>query len=280
MILLVYYSIMRWEEERIASALEDLGLRYKPLDVSREPIEIGGLLKNGRGIAIQRSVSRIAALESSAALESVGFRVINTPISIAMAQSKIWCLSVLARAGILIPRSYASLGREAVEKGAEILGFPAVYKPSQGSWGRMISMARDRMELRTIIDHREAVGVEALYGVVQEYVRKPSRDIRATVIGDYVVSIYRVNKRHWITNTARGAEAMPAPRDQELEDLAIRASRALGLEIAGIDIFEDPVRGYVVNEANPVPEFKNVVRVTGVDIARIIAEYIYTQAKR
>ncbi len=280
MILVIYYSIMRWEEEQIARAFEKLGASHRAIDISREPIRIGHRSSEEPSIAIQRSVSRAAALESTAALEGSGVRVINNSHSIAVSQSKIWCLSILARSGIPIPRSYASFGSEAVERGAEGLGYPVVYKPSRGSWGRLISMARDPGELRILIAHREEIGPQALYGVVQEYVKKPWRDIRATVVGDHVISIYRINKRHWITNTARGAEAQPAPEDPELEELAIRASRALGLEIAGIDIFEDPERGYMVNEANPVPEFKNVARVTGVDVAGIIAEYVLSHVRR
>ncbi|HWQ16491.1 MAG TPA: lysine biosynthesis protein LysX [Sulfolobales archaeon] len=278
MILIVYHTVARWEEEQIARALERLGASYRLMDISREPIKIGSKIPGDPSIAIQRSVSRIAALESTVALEGSGVRVINNSLSIATSQSKIWCLSTLARSGIPIPESYASFGPSSIEKGAEDLGYPVVYKPSQGSWGRLVSMARDPGELSALIAHRESLGPQALYGIVQEYVKKPWRDIRATVIGDQVISIYRINKTHWITNTARGAEARPVPKDPELEDLAIKAARALGLEVAGIDIFEDPERGYIVNEANPVPEFKNVARVTGVDIAGIVAEYVLSQA--
>jgi Lysine biosynthesis enzyme LysX len=280
LILIIYYSVARWEEERITDALRRMGVAFEMVDVSREPIEVGGSLWSRYQVAIQRSVSRSAALESSAALEGSGVRVINSSISTAISQSKIWCLSILSRSGIPVPRSYASFGAEAVRRSAEIIGYPLIYKPSQGSWGRLISMARDSGELIAITSHREAIGSQAIYGLVQEYVRKPGRDIRATVIGEEVITIYRVNKRHWITNTARGAEAAPAPRDPELIEISIKAVKALGLEIAGIDIFEHPEKGYVVNEANPVPEFKNVARVTGIDVGRLIAEYAVAQLRR
>jgi len=280
LILVIYHTVFRWEEERILDALRDIGILFRVIDISREPIEIGSDLGSGYSIAIQRSVSRVAALESSAALEGSGVRVINSSISTAISQSKIWALSILSRAGIPVPRSYASFGASAIEKSANAIGYPLVYKPSQGSWGKLISMARDPEELKTLILHREAIGSQAIYGLIQEYVKKPARDIRATVIGEEVIPIYRINRRHWITNTARGAEAMPAPRDPELLEISIKAAKALGLEVAGIDIFEHPEEGYIVNEANPVPEFKNVARVTGVDIGRLIAEYAVSQVKR
>jgi [lysine-biosynthesis-protein LysW]--L-2-aminoadipate ligase len=86
-----------------------------------------------------------------------------------------------------VPRSYASFGASAIEKSANVIGYPLVYKPSQGSWGKLISMARDPEELKTLILHREAIGSQAIYGLIQEYVKKPARDIRATVIGEEVI---------------------------------------------------------------------------------------------
>jgi 5-enolpyruvylshikimate-3-phosphate synthase len=69
LILIVYYSVARWEEERIADALRRMGVAFEMVDVSREPIKVGGSLWSRYQVAIQRSVSRSAALASSAALE-------------------------------------------------------------------------------------------------------------------------------------------------------------------------------------------------------------------
>lgn|GEM_PF-3514779 len=84
MILVIYHTVFRWEEERMLDALRDIGILFRVIDINREPIEIGSDLGCGYSIAIQRSVSRVAALESSAALEGSGVRVINSSISTAI----------------------------------------------------------------------------------------------------------------------------------------------------------------------------------------------------
>lgn len=114
--------------------------------------------------------------------------------------------------------------------------------------------------------------------LVQEFINKPNRDIRVTVVGDRAVAaIYRITNGDWRTNTARGGKAEPVKIDPELEDVAVRASKAVGAYYSGVDVVESE-RGYLVLEVNGVPEFKNVQRVTGVnvagEIARLVAEFV------
>ncbi|MGC9136601.1 MAG: lysine biosynthesis protein LysX, partial [Caldivirga sp.] len=77
----------------------------------------------------------------------------------------------------------------------------------------------------------------------------------------------------WRTNTARGGSAAPVKIDPELEDISVKASVATGSVYSGVDVVESE-RGYLVLEVNGVPEFKNVQRVTGVNVAGEIAEEV------
>jgi len=176
---------------------------------------------------------------------------------------------------------HPKLSEEAGRKVAENLGYPIVIKPVNGSWGRLVSLAENSEALRTIIEHRSYIPNPTFrIHLMQEFVKKPGRDIRIFVVGEEApVAIYRVSN-HWITNTARGGKAVPAPISSELEDLAIRAAKAVNAEIAGIDVFEDPRRGYIVNEVNAVPDFKNTVAVTGYDLPGKIIDYLIEQVKR
>lgn len=194
---------------------------------------------------------------------------------------KVWTLSILNRNKIPVPRTAVVFSEEAALSAAERIGYPVVVKPIAGSWGRLVSLARDEEELRTIIEHRMSIpGIDSRAHLIQELVRKPGRDIRVMVVGGEVVAaIYRVCN-HWITNTARGGRAEPLKPDDELTDLSLRTAEVLGGEVLGIDVFEDPSRGYLVNEVNGVSEFKNLQRVTGVDVAGKIAEYLIRDAGR
>lgn len=84
----------------------------------------------------------------------------------------------------------------------------------------------------------------------------------------------------WRTNTARGGGKAEAVRiDPELEDISVKATKAIGAYYAGVDVVESD-GGYKVLEVNTVPEFKNVQRVTGVNVARRIAELVMGIVKR
>ncbi len=115
---------------------------------------------------------------------------------------------------------------------------------------------------------------------LQEFVKRPPRDIRSFVVGDQTVAaIYRLSASDWRTNTARGGKAEPCPITQELNELSLRSARAVGGEIVGVDLMESP-DGLVVHEVNNTTEFKNTVPATGVDIPGLIVDYLVSLEKR
>jgi [lysine-biosynthesis-protein LysW]--L-2-aminoadipate ligase len=259
--------------------LAKLGERFRV-----EPVHVGtAVLEFGRGsydVALVRCMSFHRAVASAAVASSWGAHVVNSATSILLAGDKVVSTALMYRFGVPVPRTLVAFSTESALKAAETLGYPVVIKPVHGSWGRLLALARDSEEVRAIVEHREALGPAYRVHYLQEFVRKPGRDIRAMCIGEEVpVAIYRVSS-HWITNTARGGKAVPAPVTHELEDVVLRACRALGVEVGGVDVAEDPSRGLVVLEVNAVPEFKNIVRVTGIDVAGLIANYLYEVAKR
>ncbi len=274
----IVYDHPRWEEKAIISALDAVGARVRLLHLHSSTIEVA---PGEGGVAIQRSVSFSDALASTIALEARGYLVVNSSDSIAVCGNKLWTLSRLVAAGVPAPRTLVSFSLAQALRDAHELGWPLVTKPLLGSWGRLVARASDPDALRSILEHREQMpGLFSKVHLIQEYVDKPGRDIRVFTLGEEpVVAIYRVSS-HWITNTSRGGRAEPAPIDPELEDLASRAAKALGGGFLGLDVFEDPERGYLVNEANAVPEFRNTVRVTGYPLHLRVAEYLVALAKR
>ncbi|HWQ17854.1 MAG TPA: lysine biosynthesis protein LysX [Sulfolobales archaeon] len=274
------YTVYRWEEKELSRAFRDRGVEVKLIHLEEEPLGIGVKDLEGPGIYIQRSMLRTIAPIASAAIESQGFRVINRSIPTLIAQDKGISLSLLSLKGIPIPRTYITLGLGSVVKAAESLGYPVVYKPTQGSWGRLVTLVRDEEMLRSLYEHREVMqDPRARVGLVQEYIDKGDRDLRILVVGSRVVgAMYRIGG--FVTNYARGSEVVAAKIDPEVEDLAIRSCEILGLEVAGVDVFEKRSGGYVVNEVNPVPEFKGLATATGIDVAGVIAEYVISEARR
>ena len=77
-----------------------------------------------------------------------------------------------------------------------------------------------------------------------------------------------------MTNTARGAITSNCPVTAELNDICVRAARAVGGGILAVDVLEDEERGFLVNEINATMEFRNSIAPTGVDIPNEMLDYV------
>jgi len=206
----ITYELIRWEEKTLIETAKEQGLDVRLLHLHTLYIPIGGQTPRElyADVVLQRAISHSIALNSTIALESLGLRVVNNSLATAIAMNKLWTLKVLSQNKIPVPRTLIAFDFEPSVDAAKALGYPVVIKPIDGSWGRLIAMARDNEELRALIEHRNYIPNPTMkVNMIQEYVRKPDRDLRIFVIGDEVATaIYRVSN-HWITNTARGGQS-------------------------------------------------------------------------
>ncbi len=122
------------------------------------------------------------------------------------------------------------------------------------------------------------LGVDHNVFYLQEYVAKPGRDVRAFVVGGRTICAIERRSEEWITNTARGAETGPFPVDGELDELCVRAVRAVGGGALAVDLFESE-RGLLVGEVNATMEFRNSIEPTGVDIPGRFIDYVAEVAR-
>jgi len=268
------YERLREEERSILKAIEELGHEPIPVHINSNFMSLSPDHAFPADIAIIRAISATKAHSSAVALESMGVKVINASDVLATCGNKLATTAKLSEAGIPTPKTMVAFSLDGALRAAKEIGYPVVVKPINGSWGRLVSLAEDEEDLRTILEHREAIP-SPYYRIhyIQEFIRKPGRDIRAYgTEKEFVTAIYRISD-HWITNTARGARAEPAPQNPELQELVVRTARAIGGGFLGMDIAEDEERGLLVLEVNAVTEFKNAARVTGVNIARELVSY-------
>lgn len=225
-------------------------------------------------VALERSVSTVKGMYASQFLEALGIPVVNSTRVAAVCEDKFLTSMALHRVGVPQPKFALVFGiGEAVKAVDELGGFPVVVKPNLGSWGRLLAKVNDMDALEAILEHKEVLGSpgqKAFY--IQEYVKKPGRDIRVFVIdGRAICAIYRTSG-HWITNTARGGVATNCPVSSDLVKIAKAASRAVGGGILAMDVFETD-GGFLINEINHTMEFKNSEKPTGVSISGEIIEY-------
>ncbi len=272
----VIYSRVRVEEKKLFEALDGRKIQYDKIydgDIQFDLQEPG--IWRQYDVILERCINHARAQSALRILNDWGIPTVNTAHVADVCGNKLATSSVLVRAGVPSTRVKVAFTPESAVKAIEEIGYPVVLKPAVGSWGRLLSKINDRDAAETVLEHKEILGSyhHSIY-YIQEYIKKPGRDIRAFVIGDETVAaIYRASE-HWITNTARGAQASNCPVTTELNKLCVAAARAVGGGVVGVDVLEDKDRGYLVIEVNYTIEFRNSIATTGVDIPNKIVDYV------
>ena len=281
--LIILYDNIRWEEKALREAAIKQGVATELTDCKNLVLPLDDRSSHFAGrTVLQRSVSYFKSVHSTAALEGLGAKVINSLTAATLCGNKLFGHVTLRKAGVATPRAVTAFSEESAHSALDKLGYPAVIKPTIGSWGRLIALLRDKEAARAVIEDREHM--YPLYHVYffEEFVQRPPRDIRAIVIGNRVVSaIYRYSgEGEWKTNMALGGRAEVCPITRELEDLCLKATKAMGAEMAGVDLMESKSTGLMVHEVNNTTEFKNTVRVTGVDVPGLMIQYAIREGKK
>lgn len=275
--LIILYDNIRWEEKALYEAAKSKGIPVNNLDcraVSVSLNEQGYRYKDK--VIIQRCVSYFRSLHSTAVLEGLGSIVVNPLQTATICGNKLFTHMRLLNAGVKTPKAVSAFSEESAIAAIEEVGYPAVIKPVVGSWGRLVALLRDRDAAKAVIEDR--MHMFPLYHVfyLEEFVKRPPRDIRAIVIDNAVVAaIYRYSvEGDWKTNMALGGRAERCPISNQLEDVCLKAAHAVGGKIIGVDLMESEEDGLIVHEVNNTTEFKNTVKVTGIDIPQLMVDYL------
>jgi [lysine-biosynthesis-protein LysW]--L-2-aminoadipate ligase len=277
------YDQLRPDERLIIDAAKREGMDLALYDTDQLAWDVTGQ-EDGIELAdafLQRCMSYFRSLHVTATLEARGKPVVNSFKASSTCGDKLIASIALSRGKIPTPRTFLAFTRDASLKALEQVGYPAVLKPVVGSWGRLVAQLKDPESATAILEPREYMHpIQQVY-YIQEKIKRPERDIRCYVIGDQAVAaIYRnAPPGEWRTNTARGGVAENLPLTPELEEISVRAAEAVGGGAFGVDLMETDA-GLVVHEVNHTTEFKNTVRVTGVDIPKLLLEYAANQVKK
>jgi len=275
------YDLVRLEEKAIIEAA-----RKSPRNVELRIFDSKDLyfdLSDGRRaedtfgqVVLQRCASYFRNLHLTAILEGYGLKVVNNLDTAITMGNKLLLSIVLNKHGIPTPRTKLAFTEDSALKALDELGYPAIIKPTVGSWGRLVALLNDRDAAKSVIEDREEMFPIYHVYYLQEKIRRPPRDIRAVVIGDRTVAaIYRISTSgDWRTNTARGGRSENLPVSKELDELCLNATRPFGKGIYGVDLMESKERGLVVHEINNTTEFKNVMAQSKVDIPNLIVDYL------
>jgi [lysine-biosynthesis-protein LysW]--L-2-aminoadipate ligase len=280
----VLLSRVRVEEKLLLAELGRRGVEIARFDDREFWLDLGApnsaMLRCD--VVLERCINHLRALYTLRVLNDWGVPTVNSYDVANICGDKLLTSTELERAGIPTPRTLIAFTPESALAACDEIGYPVVMKPAVGSWGRLLAKVNDRDAAEALLEHKVTLGSfhhGAFY--IQEFVRKPGRDIRTFVVGEETIcAIYR-DSPHWITNTARGASASNCPVNNELHSLSQAAAKAVGGGVVAIDLFESD-RGLLVNEVNYTMEFRNSIDTTGVDIPARIVNYVMAvgQAER
>ncbi len=201
----------------------------------------------------------------------------NTSAGIRNSRDKLHAHQILARHQIGMPATTFVRDRADIMPAIRrVGGAPVVIKLLEGTQGLGVILAPDQVVARAMIETLQVTKQNVL---VQEYVKESrGSDIRAFVVGDQVVGAMRRSSSNddFRSNLHRGgrSEAIDLPRDHR--EAAIRATQIMGLRVAGVDLLESD-RGPLVLEVNSSPGLKGIEAATGLDIARIIVDFVDNQ---
>ena len=201
----------------------------------------------------------------------MGIPVANGAVAIARSRDKLRALQLLTRKNVDVPTTVCARSPAGVEAAIELVGgCPAIVKLQQGTQGIGTMIAETPQAVASLLETLWAMGQDI---VLQEYIRESKgRDIRAIVIGGRVVAAMRrvAKPGEFRSNLHRGAKGngvkhLPA----SYRNAAVRATKVMGLEIAGVDMLEGS-EGPKILEINSSPGLEGIERASGVDVAGAI----------
>jgi ribosomal protein S6--L-glutamate ligase len=189
-------------------------------------------------------------------------------------RDKLRSLQILARAGIGMPKTaFANQTKDIDNLLESVGGAPCVIKLLEGTQGIGVILAENRKAATSVIEAFLKLNAAML---VQEFIREAKgADIRAFVIDGQVVGAMKrqAKEGEFRSNLHRGGTASVIQLSPEERATAIKATKKLGLGIAGVDMLQSE-RGPLVMEVNSSPGLEGIQNATGIDIAGKIIEYV------
>ena len=203
---------------------------------------------------------------------------VNGSDAIARSRDKLRALQLLARAGIAMPvTGIAHSARDVAGVIDSVGGPPLVVKLLEGTQGAGVVLAETRKAAESVIGAFRQLDADIL---VQEYIECDNTDIRAFVVGGKVKAAMMRHAPHgeFRSNLHRGGRADAVRLTQQERNMAVRAAKAMGLNVAGVDMLRSP-RGPLVIEVNSSPGLEGIEKASGVDVADAVIAYVESARK-
>ena len=279
-----------YSTRRLAEAAEARGHSVRIIDVLRCYMDIApaSAVIHYRGAPLERFDAVIPRIGASVTFygsavvrqfEMMGVYCVNESVAINRARDKLRSLQLLARRGIGLPvTAFAHSPDDTQDMIKLVGGAPMVIKLIEGTQGRGVVLAETDHAAASVVDAFRGLNA---YFLVQEFIEEAKgADLRCLVIGGKVVAAMKRQAApgEFRSNLHRGGSASAVKLTREERATAARAARAIGLNVAGVDLVRT-AKGPAVLEVNGSPGLEGIEAATGMDIAARIIEFTEQRAQ-
>ncbi len=276
---LVEVALERGHEARVVNHAKC----YVDIEAQHPVVSYEGEDLSDIDVVIPRIGSSITKFGSAVVrqFEMKGVYTTAKSIAIVRARDKLRSLQILAKTeGVNIPKTIFSRETAEVEDLLQqVGGAPIIIKLASGTHGKGVVLAETGKAAKSVI---QAFYVEGVNFMIQEYIQEAGgSDVRAFVVGNRVVAAMKRQSLDgdFRSNIHQGGSGEKYILDDIEKRTAIKAAKAMGLSICGVDMIPSD-RGPLVMEVNSSPSIRGIERATGKDIATKMIEYVEHNAKR
>ena len=277
-----------YSTSRLREAAEERGHTVAVIDFLRCSMGLQGtsgtILYRGEEIDVDAVIPRIGAsvtFYGTAVVrqfETMSVYSLASSRAIGVSRDKLCAHQILARAGVGLPRTAFARAVKDTSSVIEMVGgAPLVIKLHEGTQGSGVVLAETKKAAESVIEAFRQLEANIL---VQEFVKEAKgSDVRCIVVGGRVVAsmIRHAAPGDFRSNLHRGGTAEPTKLTQKERRTAVKAAKALGLNVAGVDLLRSE-RGPLVLEVNSSPGLEGIETTTGVDVAGEIIEFVENHA--
>ncbi len=212
-------------------------------------------------------------------IENMGIKTFNPSSGIKCCDDKSLMHLKLVNSGISIPKTIVSplcfskydFSKEYYNRIVDQLGENFILKEDFGSFGMQVYQITN---FENFIEVTNGLGNRGF--ILQENIKSSKgRDLRISIVGEQVIgAMLRENKEDFRANITLGGTATMYDANDAVLELALKAHKALGLYFSGVDILFGEDNMPMLCEVNSNPNFLSFEKISGINFAQKIAEFI------
>jgi len=212
-------------------------------------------------------------------LDDIGVNKQYPAETVILAHNKFLTMEQLAKNGIQVPETFLTGSRESAREIIKKQKLPMIMKLLSGFGGQGVIFLDSREAANTVVETMKTLKQEVL---IEEFVPNPGEDIRGIVAGEEVIASYKrvASKGEKKANIYAGGKAVVFKLTEEMNEMVLKSTKVMNMKIGAVDMLQNNKGDVFVTEVNINPGIESLEKVTNLNVAQRIVEYVKTQIKK